>query len=103
MNWSAIYQYNFSDNTYTLAARTDEPTRTQHALVLQLVEQEPMALTPENTNVDRGLVQALMDAFWKAGVRPNGYTTEEQIGAINRHLADMQRVAFTLLDDKVKA
>lgn len=46
--------------------------------------------------------QELMDALWTAGLRPTeGRGSAGAMDATQKHLADLQRVAFTLLDSKV--
>lgn len=46
--------------------------------------------------------QFLMDQLWQCGLRPSeGSGSAGSLAATERHLADMQRIAFTLLDPSV--
>ena len=48
-------------------------------------------------------VQALMDDLWACGFRPSEKRNESgALAATEKHLADMQKIAFTLLDDKLE-
>lgn len=42
--------------------------------------------------------QTLMDEMWRAGIRPtSGAGTQSEAGAMERHLADMRKLAFHAL------
>ena len=48
-----------------------------------------------------GEAQELMDELWRAGLRPSeGAGSAGSLAATERHLKDMQRIAFMLLPEK---
>lgn len=61
------------------------------------VEMEPML------RLDNDEAQSLMDELWRCGLRPSeGSGSAGALAATQRHLADMQKIAFgTLLKDGV--
>ena len=76
-----------------------------HAGVTFLAQPAVMAQIAENAEfqpfVRLGPQQAqqLMDELWRAGVRPaEGAGSVGQLGAVQAHLADMQKIAFRLMD-----
>jgi len=55
-------------------------------------ERIPEACNPLDTS---GLVQAIINAAWDAGMRPHGHKDEaSSITRIEDHLADMRRLVF---------
>ena len=49
----------------------------------------------KNVPVDRGLLQSIVDACWKVGIRPEALNAiDSEIGATKRHLEDMRSIAF---------
>lgn len=50
--------------------------------------------------IDRTQAQQLMDDLWACGVRPvEGKGSAGQLAATERHLADMQKLTFTMLEE----
>ena len=49
--------------------------------------------------LDHEEVQTLMDALWDCGIRPSeGMGSAGQLAAVQNHLKDMQKIAFTYLE-----
>ena len=49
--------------------------------------------------LDHEEVQSLMDALWDCGIRPSeGMGSAGQLAAVQNHLKDMQKIAFTYLE-----
>lgn len=57
---------------------------------------EPIGRPPEPTlNMSKAEAQAMMDAFWEAGLRPSsGEGNAGQLGATRAHLDDMRKLVF---------
>jgi hypothetical protein len=52
-------------------------------------------------HLDPNEAQTLMDDLWQAGLRPSeGSGSAGSLAATERHLADMQKIAFKFLEGK---
>lgn len=62
-------------------------------------EYSPGQLIRPTAVMTRQHAQQVMDELWRAGVRPNnGQGSMAQVEALQNHLADMQKISFSLLD-----
>ena len=58
-------------------------------------------MMPPFLSLEYGELERLMTAMWAAGIRPaNGEGSPGQLGATERHLADMKKIAFKQLGIK---
>lgn len=61
------------------------------------LEHEPLDWNP--ILIDVGLAQSLMDELWHCGIRPTeGNGSAGQAAATDRHLTDMQKLSWELLE-----
>lgn len=68
---------------------------------LEFVEVPEGAPLDPTFSLDRPEAQELMDMLWSCGLRPTqGKGSEGQLGAVERHLADMRAIAFNKLEIK---
>ena len=52
--------------------------------------------------LDPAAAKMLMDSLWAAGIRPSdGEGSAGQLGAVQRHLADMQAIAFAKINEAI--
>lgn len=78
----------------------DENGTTSAAKTVQMVERDHKSGPLEPfLRLEISEAQELMDSLWTAGLRPTeGRGSAGALDATQKHLADLQRVAFTLLD-----
>jgi len=69
-------------------------------IVWEAIAQEDNYVAPEPLfKLDHEEVQSLMDALWDCGIRPSeGMGSAGQLAAVQNHLKDMQKIAFTYLE-----
>lgn len=69
---------------------------------IEMVQHEAGALITEPTcTLTMTAAQELMDELWRCGLRPSeGTGSAGALAATERHLKDMQKIAFTLLSGK---
>lgn len=72
-------------------------------LKLKKISDDNSAFIPDAVALDKEQAQALMDTLWDAGIRPNQAKLKKlQVGALENHLSDMQKLAFEELMPIVK-
>ncbi len=70
-------------------------------IVFTSYEDGQAVITPDSLKLTRPAAQTLIDALWRAGVRPSEQEqTSTQTTALKTHLDDMRKIAFNFL--KVK-
>lgn len=89
----------WSDTIAVLIAERDHSGRvTAYAEPMQLTkikEDEDRSAIRETMNLHGEEAQQLLDELWRIGIRPsNGEGSVGQLGATERHLADMRRLVF---------
>lgn len=71
------------------------------AAPLTFVEHEEGAVLEPTASIDHATGQQLMDELWRCGIRPTeGTGSAGSLAATERHLADMQKIAFDLLGSR---
>lgn len=66
---------------------------------VEFVECEEHMRVDSSINIDFAAGQRLMDDLWHAGIRPTeGTGSAGSLKATENHLADMQKIAFKMLD-----
>lgn len=72
------------------------------AAPVTMVKREPGSLVEPMLRLEIQAAQQLMDELWQCGLRPTeGTGSAGSLKATENHLADMKRIAFTLLDRKI--
>lgn len=70
-----------------------------HATGIQFEEVKPGSYIESNFSMRNEFAQRLMDGLWRCGLRPTeGIGSVGALSATERHLSDMQKIAFSLLD-----
>lgn len=91
----------FSDCLYVFDRGSHSVGRAIANEMVILEKHEPNTVAPPLLRVEYGELQGLMDAMWNAGIRPNnGEGSTGQLGATERHLADMQTIVMHKLGIK---
>lgn len=68
------------------------------------VTAEEGVLTPPAMRLSIDAGQKLMDELWRAGLRPSeGTGSAGALAATERHLRDMQKIAFSVLESRPSA
>lgn len=78
----------------------DDPRMVGVAMPLEFTDQHPDMCIPDPTiKLTRDECQQLMDELWKVGLRPSeGSGSAGSLAATERHLKDMQTIAFKMLE-----
>ncbi len=92
MNFKAKLHYDFMTDQEHLVVRTDNGYL--HSMVITTLAGPHETIQPLMTQDSREFIQAIMDAGWKAGLKPAGYEdASRELTATKYHLEDMRVLA----------
>lgn len=87
----------------SLVRTTEDGTNIILAHNYKWVSVRPWLVGPTPPTLTDSVAQKLMDDLWSAGIRPtDGAGSAGAMSRAEKHIADLQRVAFTLLDRQTK-
>lgn len=69
----------------------------EFAKPLEFYPRELGSVGQPTLTIEYKAAQALMDSLWATGLRPKDVGTAGQLGATERHLEDMRKIAFAKL------
>jgi len=93
--------YNPSQRAYELFLTIKNNNIEYFATDITLIERTAVSYMEPILTLEEDQAQQLMDALWAGGLRPTeGHGSAGQLGATERHLADMRKLAFQALGIK---
>lgn len=87
----------FGHVAIVIAAVDAEGRWVEAAKPIEFASVEPGVIGHPTLTIEYKAAQALLDSLWSAGLRPKDVGTAGQLGATERHLEDMRKIAFAKL------
>ena len=94
--WRAFVEHNPAARNLRLSVSDERGMRA--AFLRQVVFEVPddSWAASEPVQVEHGMIQAIVDAAYDAGIRPQKMDTAGVVAAQNGHITDLRKIAFKL-------